>query len=120
LSNLCVQAAAFIVWKGPIRDFLNKYNTIQQVFDINPSSLCMLKSALSRLGGTDAIVMQSIVGEELAQSPYVEVRAEFEPATLLRRKATNPPMSHHCIVLNSSIYIVPCPTKAKNNSTSKT
>ena len=38
-----------------------------------------IRSALSRLGGADAIVMQSIVGEELAQGNYV---AGFEPATL--------------------------------------
>ena len=41
-----------------------------------------LRSSLSRLGGTDAIVMQSIVDEELAQGPYVADRAGFEPATL--------------------------------------
>jgi len=33
-----------------------------------------LRSALSRLGGADAIVMQSIVGKELAQGPYVAAR----------------------------------------------
>ena len=40
-----------------------------------------LRSALSRLGGADAIVMQSIVGEELVQGPHVAARAGFEPAT---------------------------------------
>ena len=41
-----------------------------------------LRSALSRLGGTDAIVMQGIVGEELAQGPYVAARERFEPVSL--------------------------------------
>jgi len=40
-----------------------------------------LRSPLSRLGDADAIVMQSIVGEELAQSPYVAARAGFESTT---------------------------------------
>jgi len=34
-----------------------------------------LRSVLSRLGGADAIVMQSIVGEDLAQGPYMYVAA---------------------------------------------
>jgi len=50
-----------------------------------------LRSALTRLGGADAIVMQSTVGKELAQGPYVAARAGFEPATL----RTNLPMSHY-------------------------
>ena len=37
---------------------------------------------LSSLGVADAIVMQSIVGEEFAQGLYVADRAGFEPATL--------------------------------------
>ena len=40
-----------------------------------------LRSVLSCLGGTDAIVMQSIVGEELAQCPCEAARAGFKPAT---------------------------------------
>ena len=66
-----------------------------------------LRSAISRLGGADAIVMQSIVGKELAQGRYVAVRtrieiaAGFEPATLRTKaeESTNeqprPTMSHH-------------------------
>ena len=62
---------------SPIRDcpgFLPsslQYNTTDLWY--RPSSLCnmraKLKSALSRLGGGDAIVMQSIVNDELAQGP---------------------------------------------------
>ena len=48
----------------------------------------LLRSALSCFGGAPAIVMQSIVGKELAQGPYVAVRVGFEPATL-RTKSTN-------------------------------
>jgi len=33
-----------------------------------------LRSALSLLSGADATLMQSIVGEELAQGPYVAAR----------------------------------------------
>jgi len=48
-----------------------QYSTVQLIFDIAllfrmPDKL---RSALSRLGGADAIVMQSTVGEELAQGP---------------------------------------------------
>jgi len=41
-----------------------------------------LRSVVSCLGGTDAIVMQSIVDKELAQGPHVTVRAGLEPTTL--------------------------------------
>ena len=41
-----------------------------------------LRSALSGLGGTDAVVMQSIVGEELAQDPYVAAREPVDPGFL--------------------------------------
>ena len=53
----------------------------------------MLRSALSRLGGADAIVMQSIVGEELAQGLYIAARVGFEPATLRMKgdESTNEP-----------------------------
>ena len=48
-----------------------------------------LRRALSRLSGTDAILMQSIVDEELAQGLYAAARAGFEPATL-RTEGTDP------------------------------
>ena len=50
-----------------------------------------LRNALSRLGGADAIVMQSIVSEDLDQGPNVAARAGFEPATLRTKgdKSTN-------------------------------
>jgi len=44
-----------------------------------------LRSALSHLRGADAIAMQSIVGEELAQGPYVAPRAGFDPTDERRR-----------------------------------
>ena len=51
-----------------------------------------LRSALSRLGGADAIIMQNIAGEELDQGPYVYVaaRAGFEPATLRTKGDESP------------------------------
>ena len=49
-----------------------------------------LRSPLSRLSGADAMVLQSIVGEKLAQGPCVAARrAGFEPATL-RTQGTDP------------------------------
>jgi len=36
-----------------------------------------LRSALSLLGGADAIVLQSIMSEELAQGPHVAARVEY-------------------------------------------
>ena len=42
-----------------------------------------LRCALSRIGGADAIALQSIVGEKLVQGPHVVAMAGFEPATLL-------------------------------------
>jgi len=58
-----------------------QYNTIiQLIFDIVflPFFLkhAKLRSALSRLGGTDAIVMQSTVCRELAQGPCVAARIQ--------------------------------------------
>ena len=50
-----------------------------------------LRSALSRLGGTDAIVTQNIVDVELAQGPYVAARVGIETETL-RTTGTEP---HH-------------------------
>ena len=55
-----------------------------------------VRNALSRLGGADAIVMQNIVCEELAQGihpTYVAARAGFEPATLQTKgdESTNEP-----------------------------
>ena len=47
------------------------------------------RNALSHLGGADAIVMQSTVGEELVQGPNVAARAGFEPA-ILRTEGTQP------------------------------
>jgi len=41
-----------------------------------------LRSALTRIGGAGAIVMQSIAGEELAQGPYVAAGGGFERASL--------------------------------------
>ena len=52
------------------------------------------RSALALLGGTDAMVLQSIVIEEVAQGPYLAARAGFEPATLRTQRtepATEPP-----------------------------
>ena len=59
-----------------------------------------LRSALSSLNGTDAMVLQSILGEELAQGRYVAARAGFEPVTLQMHgtERTNEP---------------PCPTTAQ-------
>ena len=48
-----------------------------------------LRSTLSRFGGADAIVMQSVVSEELFQGPYVAARVGFGPATL-RTEGTKP------------------------------
>ena len=59
-----------------------------------------LRSSLSRLAGVDAIVMQNIVGEELAQGPYVTIKARFEPATLWTKSdesTTEPPRPHPCV-----------------------
>src|SRR6218665_2576912 len=46
-------------------------------------------SALSRLDGADAMVLQSIVSEELAQGTCVAASTGFEPATL-RAQGTKP------------------------------
>ena len=55
-----------------------------------------LRSALSLLSDADAMVLQSIVGEELAQGPYVAARVGFEPATLLRTQGTEPTTEPPC------------------------
>src|SRR6218665_87304 len=68
------------------------YNTIKLIFDI---ALRLVHSkpriAPSRLGGAHALncIMQSIVGEEFDQVPYVAARVGFEPATL-RTEGTEP------------------------------
>ena len=48
-----------------------------------------LRSALSCLDGADGIVLQSIVGEELAQGPYMTARVGFEPSTFFKTIATS-------------------------------
>src|SRR6218665_1869361 len=53
-----------------------------------------LRSALSRLGGADAIVMQTIVGEELV-SLRGGYRVEFEPATFRWQGTETLSLSHH-------------------------
>ena len=65
-----------------------------------------LRGALSRHDGADAIVMQSIVGEELAQGPYVAARVGFEPATLRTKddESTNEPLSPTICSLPLSAY----------------
>src|SRR6218665_963710 len=57
-----------------------------------------LRSALSRLGGADAIVMQSIVGyRNVLEVPTWRLERDSNPRPF-RQKATNLPMSHtpHC------------------------
>jgi len=56
-----------------------------------------LRSALSRLVGTEEIVMQSIAGEELAEGPYMVARAGLEPETLRTKgdESTNKPPCGH-------------------------
>ena len=49
-----------------------------------------LRSAFSRLGGAEAIVMQSIVGEELAQGPYTWRPERDSNLRLSGRKEPNP------------------------------
>jgi len=57
-----------------------------------------LRSALSRIGGADAMVLQSIVGEELAQGPYVAAKRYWN-LQHSGRKAPNLPLSHHAQVM---------------------
>ena len=56
--------------------------------------LAKFKSALTHLGGADAMVLQSIVGGELAQGHYVgpERDSNLQPSG---RKTLNLPLSHH-------------------------
>ena len=59
-----------------------------------------LRSALSRLDGTDAIVMQNIVCEELTQGHYVAAKAGFEPATYRTKSdefTNEPPRPTHTV-----------------------
>ena len=65
--------------KHPEKVSIVQYNTIQLIFDItllHPYACHdKLRSVLSRLDSADAMALQSIVGEELAQGPYVTARA---------------------------------------------
>ena len=54
-----------------------------------------IRSALSRLDGADAMVLQSIVSEELAQGTCVAASTGFEPATL-RAQGTKPTTEPPC------------------------
>ena len=72
-----------VVYLHYLNEKCQYFNTIQLIFDIALLLVrAKLRSALSCLGGADAIVMQSIVGEELPQGPYLVARVGFEPATL--------------------------------------
>ena len=56
----------------------------------------MFRSALSRIGSADAIVEQSIVGEELAQGAHVSARegSNLRPSGRKAKNPTTEPLRH--------------------------
>ena len=88
-----------------------QYNTIQHNWSLTSPFFFMhakLRNALSRLGGADAMVLQSIVVEELAQGSWVAARAEFESATLRTRgnnSTTEPPRPIQFPAIPSSTHL---------------
>ena len=84
-----------------------RYNTIQLIFDI---AVFPRACQAQKLDGTDAIVTQSIVGEELAQENIRGGQSDIRTYDLPDARHRTLPLSHHapCSYLTMFLYIALC------------